>query len=405
MLYKRLILALLLLMMISLLCGHPSMAFFKKKQADPVISLIVRTAPDAEIESRLDIRNEGIAQAFKKGRYEEGPSPAGLTDMYVVVRTQPERHFRLEASGALWDEERSKHLVLPNKASEILKQYAMQLRGQHYGKLVSWKDAQRIFPRKSIFSITDVETGLTFRVQRRAGSAHADVQPISKKDTSIMKQIYHSGWSWKRKAIWVHSGKEWIAASMNGMPHGGDGIPDNDFSGHFCVHFLDSTTHKSHHPDLAHQLMVYKSAGELNTFLAAASPRILAESFIEGLDHQDTGIIQRVSEGVPKESMDKVLPELQDLLSIQVHKEQTKKKRNTAKPEIEPDPSALKADLQLSVTMERKGLQKQGRTFSFSFSRDTAQSPWRMTNISLVDKKKPEIQKKDNTKLKKRSRR
>ncbi|MCC3377949.1 hypothetical protein LKX83_33445, partial [Cohnella sp. REN36] len=71
-----------------------------------------------------------------------------------------------------------------------------------------------------------------------AGKYHADVQPLTKADTKIMKQIYNGKWSWKRKAIVVKKDHHYYAASMQGMPHGGDGIPDNSFSGHFCIHFL-----------------------------------------------------------------------------------------------------------------------------------------------------------------------
>ncbi|WP_282942301.1 hypothetical protein [Paenibacillus sp. RC67] len=399
--FKRYITTLLLVVMASMLLGRHSMASFAKDSSKPVVSIIVRAVPNSEVESRMDINSNEVVHAFKKGRYEDSAAASALTDMYIILRTNPERHFRLEASGTLWDEDRAKRFVLPGKGAEALQKYAMLLRGKHYGKMHSWKDAQHIFPRKSIFSITDMDTGLTFQVQRRAGSAHADVQPVTKQDTAIMKQIYDSGWSWKRKAIWVHSGNDWVAASMNGMPHGGDGIPDNDFSGHFCVHFLDSTTHRSDHPDLAHQLMIHKSAGELRSFMTSASPRIVAESFIEGLDHQDTEIIGLASEGLSKDKRDFALQEMKDLVSIQVHKEQPSQKRSI--PHNETTPDALKAEVRLTVTMQKKGLQKQGRILGFSFSRDTPQSAWQMTDIRLNDNKKTETKTNKKGKSKKRA--
>ena len=51
-----------------------------------------------------------------------------------------------------------------------------------------------------------------------------------------MKEIYGE-WSWERRAIIVVVGGRRIAASMAGMPHGAGLIKDNDFPGHFCVHF------------------------------------------------------------------------------------------------------------------------------------------------------------------------
>ena len=54
-------------------------------------------------------------------------------------------------------------------------------------KILPWEKANEVLPNKSIFTILDVETGLHFTVQRRAGSNHADVQPLTYQDTKIMK--------------------------------------------------------------------------------------------------------------------------------------------------------------------------------------------------------------------------
>ncbi len=72
-----------------------------------------------------------------------------------------------------------------------------------------------------------------------------------------MKMIYGGKWSWKRKAIIIEldNGRR-IAASMNGMPHGGGAIRENKFYGHFCIHFKDSKTHVTGNIDMAHQIMV-----------------------------------------------------------------------------------------------------------------------------------------------------
>lgn len=61
-----------------------------------------------------------------------------------------------------------------------------------------------------------METGLQFQVQRRAGKNHADVQPLTKQDTAVMKQIYQGKWSWKRRAILVRKDDQFLAASMHG---------------------------------------------------------------------------------------------------------------------------------------------------------------------------------------------
>lgn len=43
---------------------------------------------------------------------------------------------------------------------------------------------------------------------------------------------------------------------MNGMPHEDDTISDNDFDGHFCIHFTGSKTHGTQRVDEDHQSCV-----------------------------------------------------------------------------------------------------------------------------------------------------
>lgn len=103
-------------------------------------------------------------------------------------------------------------------------------------EILPWEEINEILPKNSKFTVLDVETGKRFNVQRRAGSSHADVQPLTLKDTQIMREIYDGKWSWRRRAIIVIHQNQWIAASMHGMPHG-VGSLKNRFPGHFCIHF------------------------------------------------------------------------------------------------------------------------------------------------------------------------
>ncbi len=159
-------------------------------------------------------------------------------------------------------------------------------------EMVPWDTVNEILPRKSFFTIIDVETGLYFRVQRRAGSRHADVQPLTIDDTKIMKKIYSGKWSWKRRAIIVKYGDQMIAASMHGMPHGA-GALKNGFPGHFCVHFLGSTTHSSKEPDIAHKLMLLKAGGKLDEYISNADPYHLIDIFAAGINQTDRKIIKK----------------------------------------------------------------------------------------------------------------
>ncbi len=124
-----------------------------------------------------------------------------------------------------------------------------------------WKsDIQTKFPRGGTVTVTDVDTGLAWKEQRRGGTNHADVQPVTAADTAALKQAYGGTWSWNRRAIFVTINGENYAASMNGMPHGGGSITDNDFNGHHCIHFTNSRTHGSNRVCALHQAAIKKAA-------------------------------------------------------------------------------------------------------------------------------------------------
>lgn len=157
-------------------------------------------------------------------------------------------------------------------------------------ELLPWDQAKKILPKFSVFTIIDVETGLTFKVQRRAGSQHADVQPLTFKDTKVMKKIYNGKWSWNRRAILVLVNDQLIAASMHGMPHGA-GALKNGFPGHFCVHFWESKTHKRDKMDPAHQLMILKSAGKFDDYLYTIDPYTLIQIFTLAVNNHDEHLL------------------------------------------------------------------------------------------------------------------
>lgn len=162
------------------------------------------------------------------------------------------------------------------------------------GEMIPWEQVNEILPKYTKFTVKDLETGKEFNVQRRAGSQHADVQPLTAKDTKIMKEIYHGKWSWKRRAIVVLHDQRRIAASMHGMPHGA-GALKNNFPGHFCIHFSGSKTHRSNFMDLSHKLMVLKAAGMLEKHLRTADPYEVTSAFIAGIRERDETIVKLVS--------------------------------------------------------------------------------------------------------------
>ncbi len=60
-------------------------------------------------------------------------------------------------------------------------------------EIVDWYtgDIQTVWAKGDVATITDVRTGLSFRVKRWSGGYHADVEPLTAADTAVMCRIYN----------------------------------------------------------------------------------------------------------------------------------------------------------------------------------------------------------------------
>lgn len=168
----------------------------------------------------------------------------------------------LEANGAQLSKADQELLFSDNAVKTNPIEVSQNATGQEYALEMDWwkSDIQKIFAKGTDALITDVETGLQWYEKRRGGTNHADVQPLTKDDTAKLKKAYGGKWSWNRRAIWVTINRKTYAASMNGMPHGGSSIKDNNFDGHHCIHFTNSRTHCSNKVCPNHQKMIKKAA-------------------------------------------------------------------------------------------------------------------------------------------------
>ncbi len=124
---------------------------------------------------------------------------------------------------------------------------------------LSWSQVDNRFPEDKTVIITDVETGLHLRVNRLYGTYHADVEPLTREDTSTLRKIYGGEWSWDRRAVVVHLENKKIAGSINGYPHGGETKHNNNFNGHICLHFNGSRLHTSEKMGPEHQQQIKKA--------------------------------------------------------------------------------------------------------------------------------------------------
>lgn len=107
------------------------------------------------------------------------------------------------------------------------------------------------------FTVVDVRTGKSFRAKRFGGWYHADCEPITTYDTSIIKSF--EGFSWNRRPIWITYNGKTVAASMHTMPHMANPTESNGFDGHFCIHLYHSKVHENSKECPRHQSCVMEA--------------------------------------------------------------------------------------------------------------------------------------------------
>lgn len=110
-------------------------------------------------------------------------------------------------------------------------------------EFTEWTIAKNIFTIGVPAKIYDIYTGKVYYVKSFSNGNHADVEPITKEDTSIMKSTFDGVWSWDVRPVLVTINGKTMAASINGMPHA-VGVNDlNGMDGQICIHFKGSKTH------------------------------------------------------------------------------------------------------------------------------------------------------------------
>ena len=155
-----------------------------------------------------------------------------------------------------------------------------------YGELLDWwSEVQYVVPIGAVFTVTDLATGKSFKAKRTVGSNHADCETMTAADTAKLKEIWGGSFSWNKRAVIITYNGRKIAASAAGMFHAGnewaeagvwtdwrsdnygpginyDYVKGNDASGHFDIHFYNSTKHNTGTVDTAHQANILKAAGQ-----------------------------------------------------------------------------------------------------------------------------------------------
>ncbi|MFP4698255.1 MAG: LysM peptidoglycan-binding domain-containing protein [Eubacteriales bacterium] len=136
---------------------------------------------------------------------------------------------------------------------------------EQHGELLDWwTEARYVFATNDTATVTDFETGRTFNIKRTTGANHADSETLTARDTEVARDIW-GGYSWQTRPVIINVDGRNLAASMSFMPHDVEYIDGNNISGHFDVHFLNSTRHKDGEIDLNHQEDIKIAAGVIQS--------------------------------------------------------------------------------------------------------------------------------------------
>ncbi len=205
---------------------------------------------------------------FQKGYLDEVPTGEFNRNMLAALRDFQE-DYDLKSHGIVDDKtwavikgidvpgvnpDKTFDPVPPEKLEES--EIESKIRGNI--EALEWGRVRNLFQVGDRAEIIDIETEKSFAVKRTMGYLHADVEPLDTEDTEKMLEIFGGSWSWERRPVIVELDDRFIAGSINGMPHGEQVIRDNNFPGHFCLHFEDSRLHKNEKMDKMHQENVEK---------------------------------------------------------------------------------------------------------------------------------------------------
>lgn len=263
---------------------------------------------------------KSLAKEFKKKLPIDRAEESRLEPWYMLKITDRKGtgYYHFTDPSRLTNLENNKIITIKSEMSHLLDEYLHDLKKESpFGEILAWEQVDKIFPRMAKAKVRDLETGLSFDIQRRAGSLHADVQPLTSEDSKIFKEIYGGNWSWKRRAVILEKGDYKIAASMNGMPHGQGAIRGNNFPGHFCIHFYNSKVHSSKKVDTAHQLMIWKASGFIEDYLKSKTPQEIVEIALTALNEHDPQLV--VLTYVLNDEITPLLSYMGKIASLKIH--------------------------------------------------------------------------------------
>ena len=221
----------------------------KKSTGDPAMNGIKKisqiSVPATSKKGDTGAKVKALQQALKLKKYYKATVNSTFDDATVKAVTAFQKAKKLKQTGNA--DFATIEKLFGKKAADF----------KYKTETLDWfKGGDKAIPRGATFTVKDVKTGKTFKCKRLYGANHMDTEPLNAEATAVIKKLYGGSWSWNRRAVLVMYNGHVYAGSMNGMPHGNCSIKNNNFDGHFCIHFTNSMTHESKKVDPAHQKAV-----------------------------------------------------------------------------------------------------------------------------------------------------
>ena len=118
---------------------------------------------------------------------------------------------------------------------------------------IDWfANKSKIISGTGTYKIMDIATGRSLNIKIQSAGNHADVEPLTAKDTEVLCSLYGVSTAsqletlnkWQRRAVVMTNGNGLqFVGSIYAIPHGQDTVSGNNYDGQFCLHFKGSTIH------------------------------------------------------------------------------------------------------------------------------------------------------------------
>lgn len=282
-------------LLLTLLIPEPSAQSAHAKSKEE-ITVSVSVSPASSFHSTLTFRAQHsfVKQLLRAKTVAAYVNPYWVRPTLVVHN----RHFLYDHDGNLFEKERPLQYMLSANLKQKIEDLVAKVESVHYAKATPWEQVKQTFGRMEYATVIDLETGERFHVQRRAGSRHADVQPLTRTDTQTMKKFIRANgagsagrFSWRSTAF-ISPPRCTACLTVRGYRR-------KRLSRTLLHPLFGSSTHKRKEPDPSHSLMIQKASGSLAANLIGASAEELVGYFLTALHEQDIHSLRMTTDGFP----------------------------------------------------------------------------------------------------------